>query len=162
MSDEFQDDVDLFGDPCRLSSGRRGRPAHRYAQEIADKITLGLAAGWSNQRIANGVGISVPTLKRYYFSLLQLREIQRDRLDLWRFHKLQKLASDGNVTAMKELGVLIEKNDRMSIAKRMQDEEDDLPEETRETLGKKEQAKKAAEKAVSEPSSKYAPGYGLN
>lgn len=160
--DEFQGDVDLFGDPCRLSSGKRGRPAHRYAQEIADKITLGCALGWSQQRIANGCNISIPTMKAYYSSILKRRDMARDRLDLWRVQKLQKLSDEGNVAALKELDRVITKNDQMAAARRIQAEEDDLPEETRETLGKKEQAKKAAEDAVSEPSSKYAPGYGPN
>ena len=162
MSDsDFQDERDLFGELTRLPSGKRGRPAHRYAVEIANKIALGLALGWSQTRIANGVNISIPTMKQYYSSILKRREMQRDRLELWKFDKLQQLGVDGNVAALKEMDRMLVKNDMMSASARARSDQDDLPEETKEALGKKELAKRDATDLV-DREDWLTPGFGPN
>ncbi|AVO39607.1 hypothetical protein C6Y53_02090 [Pukyongiella litopenaei] len=137
--------MDLFGDPVRLPSGRRGRPAHRYSQKNANKIMMLLALGWSVERVAAGCHISVPTLKKYYFSVLKTRAIQRDRLVAWQFERLMELAAAGNVSALKELQQMIERNDRMAASASLRDEAD-APQP--EKLGKKEQARRAAMEAT--------------
>jgi len=109
-------DLDLFGDPVRHPSGRRGRPAHRYSQENANKIMMLLALGWGKERIANACHISVPTLNKHYFSILKTRDMQRDRLVAWQFQKLAAQVEKGNVGAMRELNRMIEKNDQMNAS----------------------------------------------
>ena len=55
-------DLDLFGDPVRVP-GRRGRPQHVASQRNRDKVVMLLALGWSNDRIANALVVSLPTLR---------------------------------------------------------------------------------------------------
>ncbi|MEC9433884.1 MAG: hypothetical protein VYD87_13355 [Pseudomonadota bacterium] len=130
--------VDLFGDVVTLPSGKRGRPAHVACQKNRNKVIMLLALGWSNQRIAGALHISLPTLRRYYFSELKARDVQRDRLDAWRFEVVAEKAATGDIPAMKELGRLIDRNDRALAAARVADEPQAEP------LGKKEEARRAA------------------
>ncbi|GAA6190881.1 resolvase [Phaeobacter sp. NW0010-22] len=139
MSDE---DFDLFGDPVRLPSGKRGRPAHQPTQKNRNKIITLLALGWSNERISNALHCSVPTLKRYYFSELKLRDMQRDRLDAWRFEKVIEQADNGNIGAHRLLDRMIEKSDLMLAAARLRDAQG-KPAKGK-VLGKKEQANQSA------------------
>ena len=138
---------DLFGDLVTLPSGRRGRPAHCWTKRNADKVILGLAMDYSDKEIAFGLGISVPTLRKYYFSELKRREMQKLRFQLWQMEKLADLANGGNVGALKELR-RIEADRRAEVAaQRMRDapeDEDDAP------IGKKEAARRAAETAVAD------------
>ena len=138
---------DLFGDLTTLPSGRRGRPSHRWAQSAADKVMLGLAMGYTNAEIASGLGISLPTLRKYYFSELKRRDMQRARFELWRAEQLARAANDGNVGAMKQLGQLMERRDRQLAEQRLR-EEDEKPVPPQ---GKKEQARLDAQAAVSDP-----------
>ncbi len=132
--------LDLFGDLVTLPSGRRGRPAHVASQENRNKVMVLLAMGWSNERISNAIRCSLPTLRKHYFSELKVRAIQRDRLDAWRLMCAQKLADEGNVAALKELGRLIEKNDQVLAQVRIDGDRESPPE------GKKTRANADAEK----------------
>ncbi len=144
------DEFDLFGDPVRLPNGKRGRPAHQPTQKLRNKVMTLLALGWSNERIANAIHCSVPTLKRYYFSELKRRAIQRDRLDAWRIEQTIEQAKEGNVGAQRLLDQLIEKNDKKVQAARLRD----IQSEPRpERLGKKEIERRQAEKIASGDSS---------
>lgn len=109
------DDFDLFGDPVRLASGRRGRPAHVATQENRNKVMMLVAMGWSNDRIGAALHVSQPTLRRYYFSELKARQVQRDRMDAQRLMTVWKSASGGNVGAMRLFNQMLEKNDQMNI-----------------------------------------------
>jgi len=129
---------DLFGDVVTLPNGRRGRPAHVACQKNRNKVIMLLALGWSNQRIADALHVSLPTLKKYYFSELKARSVQRDRLDAWRFEVVIKKATSGDMSAMKELDRMIVRNDRVLAAARIADEPAD------EKVGKKEEARRAA------------------
>jgi hypothetical protein len=133
--------IDLFGDAVTLPSGRRGRPAHKWSKSSADKVILGLAMGMAASEIANGLGISLPTLRKYYFSELKRSDMQRDRFELWRAHQLAELANAGNVTAIKELGKLMATRDRAKALAELGDD-DDLPKAPR--VGVKEQRVQAA------------------
>ena len=144
MADEFQQVRDLFGDLVTLASGRRGRPAHEATQKNRNKVIMLLAMGWNNERIAHALHVSLPTLRKHYFSELRAREMQRDRFDAWRFETLADKAGTGDVSAMKELGRMVERNDRMRAAAIF--DEDDLPKKQPE--GKKAQAKMAAKDAL--------------
>jgi len=101
--------------------------------------------GWSQERIANALHTSVPTLRRYYFSVLKTRAIQRDRFDAWQIERAMDLAAAGNVGAMRLLDRLVEKNDARVAAVRMA--RSDVVERD-EPIGKKEAARRAAERAV--------------
>lgn len=92
----------LFGELLPSNWGMRGRPRHVRTDENASKIMHGLSQGWPDARIAAALGISVPTMKRYYFSILKMRDVARDRIELSGLQRLWTLAHDGNVAAMKE------------------------------------------------------------
>ncbi|OWU80441.1 helix-turn-helix domain containing protein [Phaeobacter sp. 22II1-1F12B] len=139
MSDE---QFDLFGDPVRLPSGKRGRPAHQPDQKNRNKVMMLLALGWSKDRIANAIHCSVPTLNRYYFSELKARSLQRDRLDAWRFEKVMAQAETGNVGAQRLLNQMIEKNDMMQTAAQIRDAQR-KPGKSK-PIGKKEQERQDA------------------
>lgn len=134
---------DLFGNPVSAGYGQRGRPAFQVTDENRNKIKLLLAIGWSGQRIANGMDISLATLKRYFRAELKVREQMRDRLDARRFEVTAKLAFEGNVSAMKELGRMVERNDLMRAARQIETPVDQ-PDEKAEKLGKKQQVAKDA------------------
>lgn len=74
-----------------------------------------LALGWTNQRIADTLRVSLPTLRQYYSSELRYREIARDRLNMRRAELLWRQVEAGNVGAMKEFDRFLEKNDRMGV-----------------------------------------------
>lgn len=106
---------DLFGHPVREGYGRPGRPPYEASDKDRNKVKLLLALGWSPSRIANGVGISLATLKRYFRAELKSRDAMRDRLDARRFEIAMEQANAGNITALKELAAMIDRNDRMEI-----------------------------------------------
>lgn len=130
---------DLFGDLVTLPSGRRGRPAHRWSKSSADKVLLGRATGYSDAEIAGALGISLPTLRKYYFSELK-QTAQRLRFEFWRLHLLAEMASTGNVGALKELGKVMEKRDRYLAERALKAD----PPAAVAPLGKKEAARRDA------------------
>jgi len=141
VSGEF----DLFGDPVRLPSGLRGRPAHRPSQENRNKVMMLLAMGWSVERIAGAMHISQPSLRKHYFSELKARHIQRDRYDATRLMQVWRQCEAGNVGAMRLMEQLTQRNDAMLAAARVRrDDADDKP----EPIGKKEAARRAAAAAT--------------
>lgn len=144
MDDE---QFDMFGDPVRLPNGKRGRPAHKPTQKNRNKVMMLLALGWSNERIAAALFVSQPTLRRYYFSELKRRDVQRDRLDAKRFEQVFEQAEAGNVGAMRLLNQMVEKNDMVLQAGRIRDVQDGgKGKEPR--LGKKEQANRDAQQVA--------------
>ena len=72
-----------------------------------------VALGWSNKRIAAAMFVTLPTLRKHYFSELKFREVARDRLNAAMATKLWELFLDGNVAAGKEFRDLLETNDLM-------------------------------------------------
>lgn len=86
-----------------------------------------LALGWSNPRIAAALGITLPTLHKYYFYELRQQEVARDRLDLRRIELAWELAEGGNVGALKEFSRLLERNDMMRAERSMGEKPADKP-----------------------------------
>jgi hypothetical protein len=140
---------DLFGDPVPANHGKRGRPQHVVTQENRRKVSMLVAFGWNNERIASALRITPPSLRRHYFSELKFREVARDRLDTALAMKLWEQAETGNVGAIKEFRKLIEHNDLMSshFAARFADKQPKEPK-----LGKKEKALLAASQPDTETS----------
>ncbi|MEI4470935.1 hypothetical protein [Frigidibacter sp. MR17.24] len=105
--------------------------------------------GYKPEEIAQGLHISLPTLRKYYFSELQAAPMQRTRFELWRAKVLADEANRGNVGALKELGKILEKRDRHLAEQRLLGGEGKKPEEP---IGKKEAARRAAaEQADGDP-----------
>jgi hypothetical protein len=137
--------IDLFGDCVTLPSGRRGRPSHQWSKSNADKVIMGLALGYKAEEIAQGLHISLPTLRKYYFSELRAASMQRIRFELWRAKILADEANKGNVGAFKELGKIMEKRDRLAAEQALKDQPADA---AAEPIGKKEAARRAAAEAA--------------
>lgn len=134
---------DLFGERVTQAERKAGRPVHVVTPEKRNKVMILLALGWSNERIAGALAISLPTLRKHYFSELKARDVARDRLDATRFAIVWEQARGGNVGAIKELGRMIERSDLMH----MRDAFGDAPETPNRALGKKEAAALEAETA---------------
>lgn len=139
---------DLFGNPVRPGKGRRGRPPYEATEKDRNKVKLLLAVGWSGQRIANALDVSLATVKRYFRAELAIRDQMRDRLDARRLEVVSQLALDeGNVGAIRELGRMLERSDLMGMERRINAAQardvpaDDAP------VGKKEAAQAAAKTA---------------
>lgn len=108
------DNFDLFGDPIPANWGRRGRPQHVRTTENINKVTMLVALGWGNERIANSMDITLPTFRKHYFSLVKhLRATARDRLDAAYAMHLWKMVEERNAGAMRLWMLFVEKNDRM-------------------------------------------------
>ncbi|MGB1215409.1 MAG: hypothetical protein ACPG4X_18715, partial [Pikeienuella sp.] len=108
--------IDLFGNPVRPGRGCRGRPVYERTLEDANKVKMLLALEWEQQRIANALDISLACLKKYFKAELKVRDEMRDRLDANRMAKLMAQANDGNVSALKALDQILEKQDQAKIA----------------------------------------------
>ncbi len=135
--EDFDVAFDLLGDPIPLGLGKRGRPPHIPTKENRNKVILLLAQGWPDQRIAGSMGITVPTLKKYYFSELRVRDVARDRVEAIGLLSLWNMGREGNVAAMKEY---FRRHDAA-----LGDVFADQVDEERKKLGKKEQARIDAE-----------------
>lgn len=122
---------DLLGDPIPPNWGKRGRPPHIPTQENRNKIILLLAQGWTNERIAGAIGITLNTLKRHYLPVLKTRDVARDRVEAIGLLSLWNMGRAGNVAAMKEY---FRRHDT-SVSDIFDDEVD----RERRKLGKKEQ-----------------------
>lgn len=102
---------DLFGDPVPANHGRRGRPSHLATKENRNKVMLLLALEFDDAAIASALRITVPTLQKHYFDLLETRAIQRDRMNAALARKLWDGVQDGNVSAIREFQAFVEKWD---------------------------------------------------
>lgn len=104
-----------------------------------------VAAGWSNARIAKALLITLPTLRKHYFSELKFRDVARDRLNANLMTKLWTLFMEGNVAAGKEFRKVLEVNDRMDIERDMGSSPSTSSDKTpAEKFGKKDLDKRRA------------------
>jgi hypothetical protein len=67
MSAKTSPPTDLLGDPWTEPRDPRGRKRHKRTAEIAEKVGLLRAADMTVEDIAARVGLSEPTLRKYYF-----------------------------------------------------------------------------------------------
>lgn len=132
MTEEF----DLFGNPYVAKPTKRGRPVHEVTKKNRNRVSMLVALGWTNPRIANALGLTLPTLHKYYFYELRQRDVARDRLEVRRLELAWQLAEGGNVGAFKEFGKLVERNDRMEIERQLASDEKAKP-PAPERVGKK-------------------------
>jgi hypothetical protein len=113
VSESFAPNIDLFGDPIPANWGKPGRPEHVPSQQNRNKVSMLVALGWSNARIAGALFVTVPTLRKHYFSELHYRAVARDRLDASLAMTLWQEVQKGNVGAVREFNRFLERNDLM-------------------------------------------------
>lgn len=131
---------DLFGDPIPDNWGLRGRPEHVATNENALKIKVLLADGWSNKRIASVLGITVPTLRKHYFSVLAERGVMRDRMIAAHRTKVFEKAMEGDNGALRLQWQMMRADEVERITTAAQKVDDKTGKPKAAKLGKKEQA----------------------
>lgn len=134
---------DLFGDPVPSNWGERGRPEHVATQQNRNRVSLLVAMGWSNARIAAALFITQPTLRKHYFSELKYRDVARDRLVAQLGVKLLDGVNAGSVAAIREFQKYLERNDLMLYGQTQQPQKPAAPSKS-EKVGKKAAALAAA------------------
>lgn len=134
---------DLFGDPVPENWGGKGRPAHIPTLENYNKVKLLLAMGVQVKQVAKSLGVTQPTLRQHYSSLLSQRRDMRARMDAVRYLRLWQESMKGNVAALKEFDRILERIDVASLSDQIEGAQTKKPRQ----LGKKEAAQIAAETA---------------
>ena len=147
---EDNSDRDLFGDPFTAAERGRGRPPHQPTRETTNRVILGFARGWSVKKVALSIGISVPTLRQYYFSHVQRRDQLALMTESVQLGRLNDQAEKGNVAAEKELLKALAKGRLEQLSDQVADRGKT---ERKPKLGKKE----AAAVAAKEVGGKFAP-----
>jgi hypothetical protein len=144
----------LFGEEVYLTPRKKGRPPFEWTEENSNKVSMLLAMGWTNERIASvvidprtGKSISMPTLKRHFRAELSVRQAARDRLMATRLMQTFTEADKGNVGAQRLFDQLVAKNDMMLADARMRqgDHKANASETSAEKLGKKQIAQRQAD-----------------
>lgn len=133
--------VDLFGDPIVAPREGPGRPEVVWSREGSNKVLLAFARGLSMKSTADIVGMSVPTLRKVFFSEVRARHLARLKLEISMLARLAAEAESGNVTAIKELDRLIDKQRSRDQAQAMASE---APRQRAPQLGKKAAIEQAA------------------
>ncbi|MDP2358008.1 MAG: hypothetical protein Q8M31_18355 [Beijerinckiaceae bacterium] len=113
------DVLDLFGNAWVDKPAKRGRPVHDVTKRTRRRVSMLVALGWGNPRIASTVGVTLPTLHKHYFYELRQRDQARDRLEARRLEVAWELAEGGNVGALREFARLLDRNDRMEAERSM-------------------------------------------
>jgi transcriptional regulator with XRE-family HTH domain len=129
MAEDVPGPTDLLGDPLRALPDRRGRRKLKFTTEVYDKVEVLRASGMTQEEIAKAIGITVPTLRKYFFQELQDGEV-RTRADI--IAAMAEKALKGSVPAARlVLGLLDQGKAAVPIG---------TPKAPRpEKLGKKEQ-----------------------
>lgn len=78
MEDDFSEGgavLDMFGNPSHPIRDRRGRPSFKKDKENQDFVAVRIAAGWTQRRIAENMGIDEKTLRKHFSRELELGAI---------------------------------------------------------------------------------------
>jgi hypothetical protein len=135
VNDDFPDskpDLDMFGNPALPIRDRRGRPSFKKDKENQDFVAVRIAAGWSQKRIAENMGVDEKTLRKYFSRELELGAVFIEGVVL---DVLLRRTREGHAPSVRQLR-------EISIDGRRRDAERDVGSpanvsEPRERLGKK-------------------------
>lgn len=101
-------DIDLWGDPVPAAAEKRGRPIHEVTDKKRVRVAVLRALNQTNAEIAAAIGITEPTLRKYY--AVELRHgFAQKRAEL--FIRLWDAVEAGNVSAMRTFLAQTEKSD---------------------------------------------------
>lgn len=136
-----QVDLDLFGQPLLPIRDRRGRPSFAKTKENQDFVSVRSAAGWSQKRIAEDMGIDEKTLRKYFSRELEFGATFVDGVML---DVLMRKVREGHAPSIRQLRERLvdaaPQAPRRPDASQLTDEDDaDRP------MGKKELARAAAQ-----------------
>ena len=137
--------LDLFGMPVVERRVGKGRPEHVRTADNSNKINLLFACGRDIKDVAAAIGVSVPTLRKHYFSECEGRRHASVRMRALQLERLNAEAAKGNVTAEKALAGMIQAEQLRAVADQVATRGRPAKSEPEVTpLGKKEAAKVTA------------------
>lgn len=140
--------LDLFGLPLMPARGR-GRPAHVWTPENSNKVNLLFACGYEPAEVAKAMGITKPTFYKHYFNELSRRKFAQLNLRSTVMSKLLPEIEKGNVAAAKALLAMVERESAKALSDRMIGRaQAAAAKEKTVPLGKKAEAKRAADDLV--------------
>jgi AraC-like DNA-binding protein len=149
--------TDLLGDPLRPLPDKRGRRKLRYADEVYEKVEVLSAAGMLQEDIAAAIGISAPTLRKYFRPELDMGPArQRARV----LGILATQADKGNVTAAKAYLQEIDRHQAAAVRQRGERGSGRPAPAPLPRIGKKVQARAVADAAIA-GDDKFAPRGGM-
>ncbi len=132
MADDSAPAVDLLGDPWTPPRDPRGRKRHRGFPQIAETVAVLRATGMGVEDIAGRIGLSAPTLRKYYFRELdQGHSLAKAVLT----EAIWKSALEGKTSSQRLAMQLIEQGDAAVPMARGK-----APGDREEPMGKKAQA----------------------
>ncbi len=97
---------DLLGHPVPPNKGERGRDQHVPTAENLEKLVLLFGMGRTEVDCAAAIGVSVPTMRKHYFSSPELKRAKRHAGLLLEAELLQRLnqqSIDGKTSATEKL-----------------------------------------------------------
>lgn len=103
---------DLLGNPVPANKGCKARPQHAPTPENLEKIMLLYAAGKTDGECAAAIGITIPTMKRHYFSSPELQLVRRNAhlvVEAELLARLNAKSKEGSVSATEKLMKRIDK-----------------------------------------------------
>ncbi|MCA0963293.1 hypothetical protein [Salipiger bermudensis] len=109
-------------------------------------LEAGLMQGWSNQRVADALGVGVSTLKRNFGPLLRMRDQMPDRLRLLIFSTAVRKSIEGDMGAIRQVRQMIDDNERRLAAARVNRAAE--KDKADEQIGKKERARRDAKEVT--------------
>ncbi|WP_230769521.1 hypothetical protein [Sphingomonas sp. Leaf4] len=109
MADGDFGERDLLGGRPFAPREGRGRPEHQATIAKLNKVLMAFVAGYTLKQAADSIGVSVPTLRKHYFSAVDVRDKAALIFEVERLVRLNEKAAAGNVSAEKELGRLLER-----------------------------------------------------
>ncbi|WP_312530716.1 hypothetical protein [Paracoccus sp. (in: a-proteobacteria)] len=135
-------EIDLFGDPLVPLRDRRGRKSFKKDKQNQDFVMVRIAAGWSQKRIAENMGIDEKTLRKYFSRELEFGATFVDGVML---DVLMRKVREGHTPSIRQLQERIK--DAAPAAPRRSPQLDDEDEDGTPAarLGKKELERAAAQ-----------------
>lgn len=131
MSAENAPPKDLLGDPWTELKDPRGRKRHKRSPQVAERVAFLRASDMAVEDIAARIGLSEPTLRKYYFRELTAGPALAKAVLL---EAMWDKAKAGNVSAANFVRAEFEKGDTAVPVARQPREKAEPP------LGKKAQA----------------------
>jgi AraC-like DNA-binding protein len=150
---ENSEPTDLLGDPLRPLPDKRGRRKLRFPEQVYEKVEVLSAAGMLQDDIAAAVGISAPTLRKYFRPELDMGPArQRARV----LGVLAMQADKGNVSAAKAYLAEIDRHQAAAAFQRRERSVPAAPAPAPARGGKKAAARAQADAAIA-GGDKFAP-----
>ncbi len=134
MTEQFSDErpeLDMFGQPVQPIRDRRGRPSFKKDKENQDFVAVRAAAGWSQKRIAENMGVDEKTLRKYFSRELENGAILIDGVML---DVLLRRVREGHTPSISHLRSRLQEGERSRLEREMASKPKDEP---LERLGKK-------------------------